>query len=138
MLVSAETVRVGIGQAAVGAEIVQYAVVEAGGDPPAGGRTGSLSPSGSSRLRVVTAPERAPVAGRSRLASARRAGAIVYLAVFVPVVLALAVVTVLLLAGLITDPADFAHQLPVILIGLVMTTAGGVHIHRRLRRLLHG
>jgi len=53
-------------------------------------------------------------------------------------VLALAVVTSLLLAGLITDPADLTHQIPPILIGLAMTVGGGLYIYRKLRRLGRG
>jgi hypothetical protein len=69
---------------------------------------------------------------------ARRAGIIAYLVVLGFVVLALGVVTLLLLAGLVTDPAEFTDQIPPILIGLVMTAGGGLYIYRRLRRLGRG
>jgi LPXTG-motif cell wall-anchored protein len=56
----------------------------------------------------------------------------------IPVTLALAVVTLLLLLGLMTDPTGSAPQIPVILLGLVMTAAGGLSVYRRLRRLVRG
>jgi hypothetical protein len=79
-------------------------------------------------VRVVTAPD----------PTAKRAGTIVYIVVLTPITLLLAIVTLLLLLALVTDPAGSAPQIPAILIGLVMTTAGGLSIYFKLRRLVRG
>lgn len=86
----------------------------------------------------MEAPEPATTLGRPRLSPARRAGLIVYLVVLVPTALALAVVTMLLLLGLITDPVEFKRSIPVILLGLVMTAGGVVYIRRILLHLIRG
>lgn len=70
-----------------------------------------------------------------RQASARRAITIVHVVLLAPITLLLAVVTLLLLAGLATDPSGFTAQIPAILVGLAMTVAGSLVIYRKLRRL---
>jgi hypothetical protein len=54
------------------------------------------------------------------------------------ITLLIAVITLLLLFGLIVDPSGFSHQIPVILLCLVSTAGGGLYIYRGLRRLVRG
>jgi hypothetical protein len=62
--------------------------------------------------------------------------AIVYLVLFGLVTLLLAIVTLLLLLGLIIDSSEFSRQIPTILVGLVATVGGGLYIYRGVRRLV--
>ncbi|NMO55722.1 hypothetical protein HH310_31635 [Actinoplanes sp. TBRC 11911] len=67
---------------------------------------------------------------------AGRAGMTVYFGLWVVITLLMAVVTLLLLFGLVIDPTSFSHQIPVILLGAVMTAGGGLYTYLGLRRLL--
>jgi hypothetical protein len=86
----------------------------------------------------VKGPETESLSHRPRLSPAQRAGTIVYLVLLVPATLLLAVVTLLLVVGLILDFGEFAHQIPVILLSLMCTAGGGLSTHLNLRRLIRG
>ncbi len=89
-------------------------------------------------LRAVITVKYVPRSGKPQPTRAGRAATILFLVLVVPTTLLLAVVTMLLVVGLMTDPTGFKGQIPAMVIGLVMSVGGGILSYRSVRRLARG